>query len=97
MESRDINPENIQAILLTQIPEKEKILLSGFVFPQESMPYIIYLIGQIIPVTYFIRILRGIILRGAGFYDLWHSAAVLGVMGIVVLTISALRFHKTVS
>lgn len=83
-----------QVALLIILPS---VLLSGFIFPQESMPYVIYLIGQAIPVTYFIRILRGIILRGAGFYELWGQAAILGAMGLAVLTISALRFRKTLS
>lgn len=85
----------IQAVQLAFVIVLPSVLLSGFVFPQESMPRPIYVIGQVIPVTYFIRILRGIIIRGAGFAELWHSAAVLGVMGIVLLGVSTLRFHKT--
>lgn len=90
-----IAANQIQAVQLAFVIVLPSVLLSGFVFPQESMPTIIYAIGQIIPVTYFIRILRGIIIRGAGFADLWHSAAVLGVMGLILLTVSTLRFHKT--
>ena len=73
------------------------VLLSGFVFPQETMPAPIWAIGQLIPATYFIRILRGIILRGAGFEDLWHNGAVLAVIGIVVLIVSTTRFRKTLA
>jgi ABC-2 type transport system permease protein len=51
----------------------------------------------LIPLTYFIRILRGIIIRGAGFYDLWPQAAILAAIGLTVLVISALRFRKTLS
>jgi ABC-2 type transport system permease protein len=65
-------------------------------FPQETMPKFIYWIGEILPATYFIRILRGIILRNAGFWDLWHNGVILGIMGIVIIIIASLRFHKTV-
>lgn len=87
----------VQAVQLAFFVVLPSVLLSGFVFPQESMPYPIYLVGQTIPATYFIRILRGIILRGATFYDLWRSGAILAGMGVIVFTVSTLRFHKTVS
>jgi ABC-type multidrug transport system permease subunit len=84
--------EALQVAFLIILPS---ILLSGFIFPQENMPYVIYLFGQIVPVTYFIRILRGIILRDAAFIDLWQNGAVLAVMGLVLLTIATTRFRKT--
>ncbi len=87
----------IQAVQLAFLIVLPSVLLSGFVFPQETMPMPIYIIAQGIPLTYYIRILRGIIIRGAGFYDLWHSAATLVGIGFTVLTISALRFRKTLS
>jgi ABC transporter DrrB family efflux protein len=87
----------IQAIQLAFLIVLPSVLLSGFIFPQETMPLPIYIIAQGIPLTYYICILRGIILRGAGFYDLWQWAAILAVMGVAVLTISALRFRKTLT
>lgn len=92
-----IAENQIQAVQLAFIVILPSVLLSGFIFPQESMPFPIYLIGQIIPVTYFIRLLRGVILRGAGFLDLWPQAACLAVLGLTILAISAARFRKTVS
>lgn len=83
--------EALQVAFLVILPS---ILLSGFIFPQENMPYPIYVIGQFVPVTYFIRILRGIILRDAGFIDLWQNGAILIVMGFVVLMLATLRFSK---
>lgn len=85
----------IQALQVAFLVILPSVLLSGFIFPQESMPYPIYLIGQFVPVTYFIRILRGIILRGAGWEDLWHNAVILVIVGAVVLTLATLRFRKT--
>lgn len=87
----------IQAVQLAFLIILPSVLLSGFVFPQETMPLPIYIIAQGIPLTYYICILRGIILRNAGFQDLWLWAVVLAGMGFTVLTLSALRFRKTLS
>ncbi len=69
-------------------------LLSGFVFPRESMPYGIYLLTFLVPATYYIEILRGIILRGAGWLALWDEALVLCGFGILFVALSAARFKK---
>lgn len=90
-----IATNQVQAMQIAFLIMLPSVLLSGFMFPQESMPLPIYVIGQFIPVTYFIRILRGIILRGAGFADLWHNAAILACFGTFLLTLSAKRLHKT--
>jgi len=87
----------IQALQVAFLIVLPSVLLSGFVFPQETMPWPMYAIGQLFPATYFIRILRGLIIRGAGFYDLWHHAAILAAMGFAVLIVSTLRFHKTLA
>lgn len=70
------------------------IYLSGFVFPIENMPKIIQYITYIIPLRYFITIIRGVILKGNGFYELWKELIVLFFMGISILLLSAKRFHK---
>lgn len=85
----------IQALQMAFLIIMPTILLSGFIFPQESMPHVIYVIGQCVPATYFIRILRGIILRGAGFWELWRQGATLAGIGLLVFIFSALRFQKT--
>lgn len=85
----------IQAVQISFIFLLPSVLLSGFVFPQETMPVAIRAIGQIIPATYFIRVLRGIILRGAGLQDLWFEGVLLAAMGICLLALSTARFHKT--
>jgi ABC-type multidrug transport system permease subunit len=84
----------IQALQVSFLIILPSFLLSGFIFPQESMPHPIYVIGQAVPATYFIRILRGIILRDAGFDVLWINGAVLAGMGLFVLTLATLRFRK---
>jgi len=83
--------EAMQMSLMSMLPS---FLLSGFVFPRESMPLIIYLISFLIPATYYLEILRGIILRGAGIAALWDEALVLAAFGVLFMALSALRFKK---
>ncbi|HNY86252.1 MAG TPA: ABC transporter permease [Candidatus Hydrogenedentes bacterium] len=85
----------IQALQYAFLVLLPSFLLSGFMFPQETMPQFIYYIGQAVPVTYFLRILRGIILRGAGFADLWQNGAILAGLGVFVLLLASARFRKT--
>jgi ABC-2 type transport system permease protein len=70
------------------------IFLSGFSFPIENMPEIIQYITYIIPLKYFIIIIRGIVIKGLGFYDLWRELTVLFFMGAFILIVSSLRFSK---
>jgi len=70
------------------------VILSGFMFPREAMPTFIYLIGYLIPLTYFLEILRGIILKGVGINYLWHSALLLAIFGVMALSLSAMKFKK---
>lgn len=85
----------IQALQLAFLVLLPSFLLSGFMFPQETMPMLIYYIGQAVPVTYFLRVLRGIILRDAGFWDLWQNGVVLAGMGVGVILLASMRFRKT--
>jgi ABC-2 type transport system permease protein len=70
------------------------ILLSGFMFPRESMPDVIYFIGNIFPITYFLKILRGIILKGIGVEFLHQEVIWLTVMSAGIFILSVLRFRK---
>jgi ABC-2 type transport system permease protein len=69
-------------------------LLSGFMFPITSMPKAVQYITYIIPLRYFLEIVRGIFLKGAGLRILWPQIAALLVIGLIVITLSSLRFHK---
>lgn len=84
-------PQAFQLSFLVILPS---VLLSGFFFPRESMPRIIYPFTTIIPVTYFLEILRGIILRAAGWSELWRQSLILLGMGIAILGVAAARFQK---
>jgi len=70
-------------------------LLSGFIFPIQNMPVLIQYITILNPLRYYIVILRGIFLKGIGLDILWPQILALLIMGIVILTISSLRFHKS--
>ena len=72
------------------------IILSGFIFPIESMPYPIQQITYLFPIRYFIVILRSITLKGVGLTTLYPEALVLLTFAIAVITTSALRFKKKV-
>ncbi len=81
----------VQAAFVIMLPS---VLLSGFVFPRAEMPTVIYVATFGIPVTYFIEILRGIVLRGADIRDLLPWVAGLAACGFVILTLAITRFRK---
>src|SRR5205823_4856550 len=70
------------------------IFLSGYVFPLDSMPWFFWYLAQLIPTTWMIDAARGVILRGAGWPELWKHAAVLWTMAVVVLVLAMLKFRK---
>ena len=72
-------------------------LLSGFAYPIASMPKIIQYITYLNPLRYYLIILRGIFLKGIGFNILWDEILSLLVIGIIVLTLSTLRFRKNIA
>jgi ABC-2 type transport system permease protein len=70
------------------------ILLSGFMFPWEGMPRAAQWLSQLLPLTHFLRIVRGIILKGGGFGDVQPDVAWLGAILLALVTLAALRFSK---
>jgi ABC-2 type transport system permease protein len=70
------------------------IFLSGFAFPIENMPQSIQYLSYIVPLRYFIEIIRGVVLKGLGFSDFWLNAVILLVMGVTILLLSSLRFKS---
>ena len=73
------------------------ILLSGFMFPYDAMPRVAQVLAQGLPLTHFLRIVRGIALRGAGFADLTGELVWLAAILVVLVAIAALRFQKKVA
>jgi len=72
------------------------ILLSGFMFPREAMPAVAQWIGAALPLTYFLKILRGILLRGVGLESLWKETLALVGFATVLIAMSVTRFRKSV-
>ncbi|MEA4846475.1 MAG: ABC transporter permease [Clostridiaceae bacterium] len=82
----------MQAAILFLLPS---VLLSGFMFPREAMPKMIYAISCIFPITYFLQILRGIIVKGVGLEYLAGVTAVLVLQIAVIIAITMKKFKKT--
>jgi ABC-2 type transport system permease protein len=72
------------------------ILLSGFMFPRDAMPAPAQWLGDALPLTYYLRILRGILLKQSGLAQIWPDTAVLIAFAVGLVVLSAARFRKTV-
>jgi len=83
-----------QAMQMTFFIFLPSILLSGFMFPFAGMPRVAQWISEILPLTHFLRLVRGIMLRGAGVAELWLDALALGAFTVVMMGAAILRFHK---
>ena len=86
--------EALQMSMTVMLPS---IFFSGFIFPRETMPGIFYAFSTILPATYFIELMRAIILRGASFLDFWRHLLILAVMGGVLFSLCALRFKRKIA
>ncbi|HWZ28578.1 MAG TPA: ABC transporter permease [Gemmatimonadales bacterium] len=82
----------IQASFFFVMPN---ILLSGFMFPRAAMPQVAQWIGLALPLTYFLKILRGILLKGVGIEGIWREVVALAGFGALLITLAVRRFHKT--
>ncbi len=71
------------------------IYLSGFVFPIENMPPVIQWVTYVIPLRYFLVVVRGIFLKGIGMDALWPQVAALAAWGVVVISLAVVRSRKT--
>lgn len=85
-----------QAMQLSFMFMLPNILLSGYMFPRAAMPEPAQWIGYLLPLTYYLEILRGILLRDAGFDAVWTQSLALGVFAIVIVSLSVKRFSKTI-
>ncbi|MBA3603358.1 MAG: ABC transporter permease [Parachlamydiaceae bacterium] len=85
----------MQAIQMAVFIQLPSILLSGFMFPFRGMPDWAQFLGNLLPLTYFMRIARGILLKGNGFVDSWPNIWPLLVFSIVMMIIGVKCYHKT--
>ena len=83
-----------QAALSAQFALVPNILLSGFMFPIQSMPDAMQWFTTILPMRYFLVIVRSIMMKGLGLADLWDQILPLAALGAVIFTISWLRFRR---
>ena len=70
------------------------VLLSGFMFPREAMPVGAKWLGLALPLTYYLQVIRGIVLKGVGMAELWPQALALIGFALLFFTFSTLRFQK---
>jgi ABC-2 type transport system permease protein len=87
----DTQGQAIQLAIMTLLPQ---VLLSGLIFPLESMAAGVRWISYVLPLTYFVEISRGVMLRGAPIDALWQPFAFLALLGAVVVTLATLRFRR---
>jgi ABC-2 type transport system permease protein len=83
----------LQAMQMTMFYFLPNILLSGFMFPFQGMPAWARVIGNILPLTHFNRLIRGIVLKGNGWLELWPNIWPMGLFALVMLGI-ALKFYR---
>jgi ABC-2 type transport system permease protein len=81
---------------MAQLVLLPSILISGFIFPRESLPHALQLVGALLPLTYFVIILRGILIKGVGIEYLWQQILPLVGLGILVFAIAIRRFQKRI-
>jgi ABC-2 type transport system permease protein len=83
-----------QAMMTTFLFFQPCFLLSGFAFPVRNMPDSVQYLTYLDPVRYFMEIVRGVFLKGSGVSVLWPQMLALAIFGVVILTLSSLRFRK---
>ena len=85
----------LQAVQMTFLFFMPNLLLSGFMFPFRGMPEWAQAIGTAIPVTHFLRVVRGSLLKGVGLAENWPSLAALAVFVIAVTALAMARYRTT--
>jgi len=92
----NIARNQMQAFQMSFFIMLPSIMLSGFLFPRDAMPRIIYYLSDVIPLTYYLDIIRGIVLKGIGFSYLVSQVICLILFSVLFLTISILKFKKKI-
>ena len=85
----------MQAMQMTFFIFLPSILLSGFMFPFRGMPDWAQVIGEVIPLTHFLRVVRGIMLKGATAAEVWPNVWPLAAFWAAMITIALLRYRRT--
>ncbi len=85
----------LQAMQMTFFFFLPSILLSGFMFPFRGMPHWAQAVGECLPLTHFLRIVRGILLKGNGLQEIYIQLAEIAVFAAIALAIGVKRYHQT--
>ena len=83
-----------QAMQMTFFVFLPSILLSGFMFPFAGMPKLAQWLAEVLPLTHFLRLIRGVMLRGAGLGEMWSDVLALAAFVLVMMALAILRFRK---
>ncbi|HEX7341516.1 MAG TPA: ABC transporter permease [Rhodanobacteraceae bacterium] len=83
-----------QSMQMTMFIMLPSILLSGFVFPYAGMPKVCQWLAEVLPLTHFLRLIRGVMLRGASLTELWSEVLALLAFSAVMMATAIARFHK---
>lgn len=89
-----ISQTQMQAMYMSSFIMMPSFLLAGLLYPRDNMPWAAYYAGYLMPVTYFLEIVRGIMLKGVGLAALWVWVWPMAVFSIVVFFASVFMFHK---
>lgn len=92
-----VTQTQMQAMQLSFFIFMPSVILSGFVFPRESMPLIFNWLGYLLPITFYLQILRGIILKGVGIHVLWGQILALTAFIMIALTLAIKKFQKKIA
>ena len=84
----------MQAMQLSFFIFLPSVLLSGFMFPREAMPEFFFQLGRLLPITFYLQIMRGIVLKGVGITALWPQVLALVIYTSIVLSVSVVKFRK---
>jgi ABC-2 type transport system permease protein len=89
-----ISENQTQAFQLNMVVMLVGLVVSGFIFPRNTLPFLIKLLGYLFPLTYFIPIARGVIAKGVGMEALWPMVVVLAVYAVLIQLISSKTFKQ---
>ena len=90
-----IAKNQLQAMQMTFFVFLPSILLSGFMFPFRGMPHWAQMIGEVFPLTHFLRIVRGILLKGNGLADVAGEIWAIALFAVIMMTIGIKRYRQT--
>ncbi|MCE5286099.1 MAG: ABC transporter permease [Pelosinus sp.] len=91
-----VSKTQMQAMQLSFFIFMPSVLLSGFMFPRDAMPAFFYYLGDLLPLTFYLEIMRGIVLKGIGLNFLWSQVLSLVAFILATLAISVFKFQKKI-